>query len=149
MHFVFPGVLFWMLGSTLIATGAGVLVYVAAILMLPFLMIALVRTLDRRPLMTITPDGITLHVADEVFLKHGEMDFWVEERRANHRRWSTFSIQGKPRARLDVGFWARVNGIKANTLLDGDLCLDETFLDCGANDIAAACTRFGHSGSRA
>jgi hypothetical protein len=117
--------------------------------MLPFLMIAFARTLDRRPLMTITPDGLILHVADEVFLKHDEMDFWVEERRANHQRWSTFSIQGKPRVHLDIGFWARVNQIKANTLLDGDLCLDETRLDCSANDIAVACARFRHGGSPA
>jgi len=149
LPFVFPGALLWMLGITLIATGAGVLVYVAAIFILPFLMIAFARTLDRRPLMTITPDGITLHVAGEIFLKHDEMDFWVEERRAHHQRWATFSIQGKPRSHLDIGFWARVNQIKANTLLDGDLCFDETRLDCSANDIATACSRFGHSGSPA
>ena len=148
LHFVFPGVLLLTLCSTLISTNASGLVYVIAIFTLPFLLIAFARTLDRRPLMTIMPDGITLHVADQVFLKHDELDFWVEDRRAQRQRWSTFSIQGKPRLQLDIGFWARVNQIKANTLLDGDLCLDESLLDCSAKDIAAACARFAPSASR-
>ena len=142
---VTPVALLLLIGSMLNALGADSLAYLFWVLTLPIILFGLARLLDRRPLMTIMPEGIALHVADEVFLTYDQIEYWIEDRHVSHRRWATFSIQFKPRFPLSIEIWARLNNITTNTLLDGDICFDDSLLDCDASDIAAACERFAAS----
>jgi len=100
----------------------------------------LLATFDRRPLMIVAPEGIYLPVAGDAFFRYDEIEVWAERvrlRREGEGRYDVFSLQGRPRVYLELGWWGWLREVRANTLLDGDLCFDERYIDINAGKLAA------------
>lgn len=101
----------------------------------------LLASFDRRPLMIVAPEGVYLPVVGNVFLRYDEIEVWAERvrlRGEGEGRYDVFALQGRPRVYLELGWWAWLRTVRANTLLDGDLCFDERFIDINAKKLAAA-----------
>lgn len=99
----------------------------------------ILRALDRRPIMLIGQQGVSLPCAENVIIPHEMIDsWWIEEHREEQYRWRTISIQCSPRTPLFASWWAQMGGVATDTLFEGDILFDENRIDTRLERIVSA-----------
>lgn len=97
-----------------------------------------------KPILIVTPEGIQLPIAGDVFIAYDCVEVWADPMQAGwiHPKslrpdpW-TFSLQQRPRTQIDIPWWTWIWMARANTLIGGDLLLDERFISMDARDLVA------------
>jgi len=102
-----------------------------------WMLFRLLAMIDRRPLLVVEPQGVRLPCAGGAFFAAADIDaVWVEEVGTRRNRSRFLCIQFRPRSHIDLSLWAWLRGVRANTLLQGDICFDEALVDAGAGGVA-------------
>ena len=104
--------------------------------------------LDQSAIMLIDRRGIELPCAYGAFIPHEVMDAcWIEHHHGQNTHWRTLSIQCAPRQALATDWWRRLNGIRTDTLLEGDIVFHESSVDLPLEDICALLEYFRNTGA--
>ena len=126
--------------SVLSFDGVNVFEFIAIVMLIASLINKLhgiIGFFHREPIMTISRDGIHLPCAENAFLPYDIVNnYWITKHQIYNDIWNTFSIQCSPRQSLNTKLWYKINGIKVDTLLEGDIVFIDKHLECKFQDIA-------------
>lgn len=124
-------------GMLLIAPDRGLFFGILAAVFLVPTLLMIAASFDRRPLLAIEPGGVRLVCAGDILLGYDEIQVWAEKSTNLRNAYWIFSLQCRPRRHLEISWWTWLRFVRVNTLIGGDLYLDQRFISIHPKELTA------------